>query len=187
MFKKILIVCMLLSLVPFMFACNEQSDPNTSKEPENETTESTQTPQTEQNGKKPATNNDGKENNDKPQGNDSTDGNDATTENPFAQTPSNNQESNKTPSNDSNTKPDKEQNDEKVEITVVPSEITKCTYEEYHAMTAETQKKFFEEFDSVEDFFEWYNDAKAKYEKENGAIEIGDGEINVGDIANGKK
>ena len=55
------------------------------------------------------------------------------------------------------------------------------TYEEYNALTAEEQEKHFYSFDSVEDFFAWYNKAKAEYEKNQDYTEIGgDGEIDIG-------
>lgn len=60
------------------------------------------------------------------------------------------------------------------------------TYEQYNAMSPEEQLAFFESFDSMEEFVRWYNDAKAKYEAENPDIEIGDGEIDVGDIIGGQ-
>ena len=56
-------------------------------------------------------------------------------------------------------------------------------FEEYIAMSGEEQKKYMESFSSVEAFFAWYNDAKAKYDEENAGIEI-DGEINLGDYIN---
>lgn len=60
------------------------------------------------------------------------------------------------------------------------------SYEEYIAMSGEEQQKYFESFESVEAFFEWYNAAKAKYDEENESIEIGgDGSIDLGDIIGG--
>ncbi len=66
-------------------------------------------------------------------------------------------------------------------VTTIPEKLTDCTYEEYHNMTPETQQKFFNSFENVEAFFQWYNAAKAEYEKENGAIQT-DGEINLDEI-----
>ena len=41
-------------------------------------------------------------------------------------------------------------------------------------------------FDSVADFFAWYNAAKDEYEKQNPSVEIGGGSIDLGDIIGGK-
>lgn len=52
-------------------------------------------------------------------------------------------------------------------------------------MSGEEQQEFFESFDSVEAFFEWYNEAKAKYEAEHPSIEIGgDGKVDAGGLGN---
>jgi len=61
------------------------------------------------------------------------------------------------------------------------------TYEEYQALTGAQQMAYMESFPSVEDFFAWYNEAKAKYDEEQNRIEIGgDGNIDLDDIINGK-
>lgn len=57
------------------------------------------------------------------------------------------------------------------------------TYEEYNAMGGAEQMAYFNSFANPEDFFLWYNAAKAKYEAEHPDIEIADGSINGGDIA----
>lgn len=73
-------------------------------------------------------------------------------------------------------------------VTTVPEKTEDCSYEEYHAMTPEAQQKFFNKFESVEAFFVWYNAAKAKYEKDNAAIEIGGGgQIDLGEVIGGGK
>ncbi len=48
-------------------------------------------------------------------------------------------------------------------------------YETYNAMSGDEQLAFLESFDSMQEFFDWYNAAKAKYEAENPGIEIGPG------------
>ncbi len=56
------------------------------------------------------------------------------------------------------------------------------TYEQYNAMSAEEQEKFFHLFDTVEEFFAWYNKAKQEYEDNQDYTEIGgDGNINIGE------
>ena len=56
------------------------------------------------------------------------------------------------------------------------------TYEEYWAMSGKEQQAYYESFDSVEDFFAWYNTAKAEYEAANPGIDAGDGEIDLGEL-----
>ena len=59
------------------------------------------------------------------------------------------------------------------------------TYEKYNAMSGDEQLAFFETFDSVEAFIDWYNAAKEKYEKEHPYIEIDGGEIDLDSIFGG--
>ena len=67
-----------------------------------------------------------------------------------------------------------------------PAPDISVTYEQYQAMSGDEQYAYFNTFGSVEDFFAWYNAAKATYEKENPSIEIGGGSIDLGEIINGK-
>ena len=71
--------------------------------------------------------------------------------------------------------------------STTPAAPKALTYEEYHALSGDKQQQYYESFDSVEDFFAWYNAAKAKYEEDNGAIEIEDGEINLDEVIGGGK
>lgn len=50
---------------------------------------------------------------------------------------------------------------------------TALLYEEYVAMSSDEQVAHFNSFASVEDFFAWYNMAKADYEERHPDIEIG--------------
>ncbi|MBR2223812.1 MAG: hypothetical protein IJ973_05750, partial [Christensenellaceae bacterium] len=59
---------------------------------------------------------------------------------------------------------------------------TTTSYEAYHAMSGEEQRAFMESFDDIEDFFAWYNNAKAEYEAKNPDIEITDGNIDLGGL-----
>ena len=55
------------------------------------------------------------------------------------------------------------------------------TYEEYNALSAEEQEEYFNSFDNIEDYFEWYNKVKKEYEEEIGKkpnIDIGGAEKN---------
>lgn len=57
------------------------------------------------------------------------------------------------------------------------------TWEEYQAMTPAEQEELYFRFDSVSDFFTWYNAAKEKYEESQTVIEIGPGEsVDLGDL-----
>lgn len=51
------------------------------------------------------------------------------------------------------------------------------SYEEYSALSAEEQHKYYDSFDSADDFFEWYNAAREEYEKAHPAIEVSNGDI----------
>ena len=52
-------------------------------------------------------------------------------------------------------------------------------------MSPDEQVEFFNQFASMEEFVQWYNDAKEAYDAEHGAIDIGgDGSIDLGDIIN---
>lgn len=60
--------------------------------------------------------------------------------------------------------------------------ITYVSYEEYNNMTPAEQVAYYNQFPSIEAFVQWYNEAKAEYDKEHGAIDVGDGDIDLGDI-----
>ena len=54
-------------------------------------------------------------------------------------------------------------------------------YAEYNALTKEQQYEKYKSFKTTEAFLEWYDAAKAAYDKENPAIVINPGdEINIG-------
>ena len=62
------------------------------------------------------------------------------------------------------------------------------TYEEYLAMTGAEQEAFYHSFDSSNDYFKWYKDAKKVYDNDGNNIVIGgDNSVNLGDILNGNK
>lgn len=58
------------------------------------------------------------------------------------------------------------------------------SYEEYNNMTPAEQVAYYNQFPSMEAFVQWYNEAKAEYDREHGAIDVGDGDIDLGDITN---
>ena len=66
--------------------------------------------------------------------------------------------------------------------TTAPSEDTTelTDFEKYHSMSGQEQQAFINSFESIEDFFTWYNAAKAEYEAQNPGINVGDGDIDLG-------
>lgn len=61
-------------------------------------------------------------------------------------------------------------------------------YEAYIALSPEEQQAYFLSFSSYTDFFAWFNDAKDAYEALQDRIEIGgDGNVDIGDLIEGKK
>jgi len=52
-------------------------------------------------------------------------------------------------------------------------------------MTGKQQQAHLESFDSINDFFAWYNKAKKEYEENRETIDIGNGTIDLGEIAGG--
>ena len=74
-----------------------------------------------------------------------------------------------------------------VSLELILSSRHQLTYEEYNALSAEEQEAYFNSFDTIEDFFAWYNKAKAEYEASQDYTEIGgDGNLNIGESENDK-
>lgn len=64
-----------------------------------------------------------------------------------------------------------------------PEPNSELTYEEYNALSAEEQYAYFLSFDSIEEYFAWYNQAKQEYEDEQDRTEIGSGgSVDIGGI-----
>ena len=68
------------------------------------------------------------------------------------------------------------------EATEPAEEEPRVTYEDYINMSPEEQVAFIQKFDSMQDFLTWHKQAKAEYEKDHGAIDIEDGNIDLGGI-----
>jgi len=71
-------------------------------------------------------------------------------------------------------------------LAACPAGPARISYEEYWAMSGTEQQAYFESFPNVEDFFNWYNEAKAAYEASH--PEAGEGDrpdINVGPLLPG--
>lgn len=69
--------------------------------------------------------------------------------------------------------------------TVAPSQPSsqgQMDYEKFHNMSGKEQQSFMETFDNLDLFFAWYNQAKAAYEAANPPIDVGDGNIDIGDL-----
>lgn len=60
-------------------------------------------------------------------------------------------------------------------------------YEKFQNLSPTEQRVFTESFDSIELFFEWYNEEKEKYEKEHPPIEVDGTTINLDEIVNGEE
>ena len=56
------------------------------------------------------------------------------------------------------------------------------TYEEFWAMDGDAQLAYKESFESVEEFYEWYNVAKAEYDAAHPGVDAGDGDIDLGEL-----
>lgn len=60
-----------------------------------------------------------------------------------------------------------------------PGELS---YADYNAMSAASQRAYMESFENVEDFFDWYYDAKDAYDAAQPDIDVGDGVIDLEDL-----
>ena len=58
-------------------------------------------------------------------------------------------------------------------------------FETFINLSQEEQLVFFNGFETMNDFFAWYNAAKAEYEEQNPGIDIGDGNVDIGGITGG--
>ncbi len=59
--------------------------------------------------------------------------------------------------------------------------VRRVSYEEFAAMSGDEQKAYYDTFSSIEEFFAWYNEAKAAYEAAHPDSALGDGGIVLGD------
>ena len=71
-----------------------------------------------------------------------------------------------------------------VALTLLTScvESEPLTYEEFWALSGDEQLEYKESFKSTEAFYAWYNDAKKAYIEANPGIDIGDGDLNSGEL-----
>lgn len=81
---------------------------------------------------------------------------------------------------------DNEESDNKEDVVTPEEIIAQMTFEKYRSLSSAEQAEFRNLFDTVSDFFVWYNAAKAEYEENRDEIEVGDGKVDLGDIMDGK-
>ena len=76
------------------------------------------------------------------------------------------------------------QNDETTTTTAATTTAhgENVSYPDYVAMTAEQQLAFIYGFSTIEGFLEWYDVEKTKYDEQNPGQDIGDGEIDLGEL-----
>lgn len=67
-----------------------------------------------------------------------------------------------------------------------PSDDYVTEYERFLEMSPSEQEEYVDSFPSLDAFFDWYNAAKEAYEQANPPIDAGDGNIDIGDIIEGK-
>lgn len=58
-------------------------------------------------------------------------------------------------------------------------------YEKFHAKSPADQQAYMESFSSIEEFFAWYNAAQEEYEQKKPPVEIGNGQIDLGELLGG--
>lgn len=59
-------------------------------------------------------------------------------------------------------------------------------YQKFQAMSPSEQQATMESFESIEKFFDWYDAAKKEHEEANPPVDVGDGNIDLDQIINGK-
>ena len=65
-------------------------------------------------------------------------------------------------------------------------EISYMTYEEFQKLSPGEQQKYMETFGDIAAFFDWYNEAKAEYEKDNSPIIVGGEGIDMEELLGGE-
>lgn len=69
--------------------------------------------------------------------------------------------------------------------TLPPAGSDEVDYEAFQAMSPAQQQAHMESFADLDQFFDWYNAEKEKYEKEHPSIEVDGGSIDLDKIVNG--
>ena len=60
--------------------------------------------------------------------------------------------------------------------------IPEIDYVTYVNLSQEEQLEIFNSFENIQDFFDWFNEIKEEYEADHPGIDIGDGNIDIGDL-----
>lgn len=66
-----------------------------------------------------------------------------------------------------------------------PIDYSSMDYETYMSLSSKEQEAFQDSFDSLTDFIKWFNAAKAEYDAQEPTIDMGDGNIDIGDLIGG--
>ena len=74
-----------------------------------------------------------------------------------------------------------EETEPTTEPTQPPANV-QMDYEAFHNMSPADQQAYMGSFENLDLFFAWYNQAKADYEAANPPIDVGDGNIDMGDL-----
>lgn len=69
--------------------------------------------------------------------------------------------------------------------TTPPASSTQSDYEIFQAMTPSEQQAYMESFESIDAFFDWYDQAKSEHEAANPSIDVGNGNIDLDEIIGG--
>lgn len=64
-----------------------------------------------------------------------------------------------------------------------PGELS---YEDYNAMSTVSQRAYMESFENIDDYFDWYYEAKEAYDEAHPDIDVGDGVIDLEDLLQGE-
>ena len=67
-------------------------------------------------------------------------------------------------------------------VAPTPPPAKDLKYDEFHNLSAAEQQAFIESFNNLDLFFAWYNQAKDAYEAANPPIDVGDGNVDMGDL-----
>lgn len=71
--------------------------------------------------------------------------------------------------------------DQEPQFDTIPEPGT-LSYEGYNAMSGAQQRAYMESFENIDDFFDWYFEAKEAYEAEHPDIDVGDAVIDLDEL-----
>lgn len=79
------------------------------------------------------------------------------------------------------------ENDETTTTVTTTAHGENVSYPDYIAMSADQQLAFIYGFSTIEGFLEWYDVEKTKYDEQNPGQDLGDGEIDLGELLKPKQ